>query len=150
MPTLRMIGAPLLLAMATIIPAGQSFACTPTRVWDGDGPIWCAQGPRVRVAGIAARESDGTCRSDQPCPAVDAVRSRDGLVQLVGVPTGRSLQGHILVKGPAMRCISIGDGVGSRTAAWCTSPKSGDISCAMVAGGWALKWERYWKEHRCD
>lgn len=47
--------ASLLLATA-VIPAGQSFQCTPTRVWDGDGPIWCAEGPHVRLSGIAARE----------------------------------------------------------------------------------------------
>ena len=43
------------------VPAGQSFTCTPTAVWDGDGPIWCAEGPKVRLAGISAREIDGTC-----------------------------------------------------------------------------------------
>jgi endonuclease YncB( thermonuclease family) len=35
--------------------AGAAFTCTPVRVWDGDGPIWCAEGPKVRLAGIAAR-----------------------------------------------------------------------------------------------
>ena len=29
-----------LLLAATVIPDGQVFTCTPTRVWDGDGPIW--------------------------------------------------------------------------------------------------------------
>lgn len=132
-----------------IIPAGQTFACTPTRVWDGDGPIWCAEGPRVRLNGIAAREIDGTCRSNQPCPAVDAETSRDALVALVGTPTGRSSQGHILVRGPAMTCISDGSAGGSRTGAWCVSPKGGDLSCAMVASGHALRWDRYWEGHRC-
>ena len=42
-----------------------------------------------------------------------------------------------------------GFGVGRRTAAWCTSPVSGNINCAMVRGGWALKWERYWKDYEC-
>lgn len=133
----------------TIIPAGETFACTPTRVWDGDGPIWCAEGPRVRLNGIAAREIDGTCRSNQPCPAVDAKTSRDALVALVGTPTGRSSHGHILVTGPTMTCVSDGAAVGSRTGAWCVSPKGGDLSCAMVASGHALRWQRYWNGHRC-
>jgi len=34
-------------------------------------------------------------------------------------------------------------------AAWCVSPRSGDLSCAMVRGGWALRWDRYWRNHRC-
>lgn len=41
----------LLLVAASVVAAGQSFDCTPTRVWDGDGPIWCAEGPRIRLSG---------------------------------------------------------------------------------------------------
>jgi hypothetical protein len=70
-------------------------------------------------------------------------------VKLIGVPTGRSMEGHVLVKGPAMRCTSVGKGVGTRTAAWCVSPMGGDVSCAIVKGGWALKWARYWQGHIC-
>jgi endonuclease YncB( thermonuclease family) len=88
----------MLLVAATIIAAGQSFTCTPIRVWDGDGPIWCAEGPRIRLAGIASREIDGTCRRNQPCPRVSATASRDYLVRLVGRPLGRSREGHILVR----------------------------------------------------
>lgn len=142
-----MIG--FLLAAAVIVPAGQSFTCTPVRVWDGDGPVWCAEGPHVRLAGIAARERDGTCRGNQPCPDADSMEARDALVRLVGIPVGSTSEGHILVQGPAMQCLSAGNGTGNRTAAWCVSPRSGDISCAMVADGWALKWPVYWREHRC-
>ncbi len=46
-------------AATPIVARGDGFACTPVRVWDGDGPIWCSEGPRVRLAGIAAREMDG-------------------------------------------------------------------------------------------
>ena len=143
-----MIGTLLLLAVS-VVPAGQEFICTPVRVWDGDGPVWCAEGPRIRLAGIAAREIDDSCRSNQPCPDASAVEARDALVKLIGVPTGRSMEGHILVTGPSMSCTSAGNGVGSRTAAWCVSPEGGDVSCAMVKGGWALKWDRYWKAHEC-
>jgi hypothetical protein len=73
-----MIFAPLLLAVA-IVPAGVDFTCTPIAVWDGDGPVSCAEGPRLRLAWIAAREIDGTCRDNQPCPAADAVQARDAL-----------------------------------------------------------------------
>jgi len=140
----------LLLLGSTIVSAGQSFECTPTRVWDGDGPIWCAEGPRVRLSGIAAREMDGTCSSGHPCPKASADAARDALVKLVGKPLGRSRGGHVLVSGPILKCRSVGGAGGKRTAAWCVSPKSGDLSCAMVKGGWALKWSKYWKVHRCD
>ncbi|UAB78959.1 hypothetical protein INR77_04475 [Erythrobacter sp. SCSIO 43205] len=139
----------LLLLAASVIPAGQTFNCTPVAVWDGDGPIWCEEGPRVRLSGIAAREMDGTCSDGHPCPAASALDARDALVRLIGSPTGVGPHGHITVSGPAMRCLSDGSAGGNRTAAWCTSPKGGDINCAMVAGGWALRWEKYWTDHRC-
>jgi len=109
----------LLLAAAgvAVVPSGQTFECTPTRVWDGDGPIWCAEGPRIRLSGIAAREIDGTCRSNQPCPKASAEQSRDALARLVGQPRGTSPQGHVLVTGPTMTCRSVGSGGGNRTAA---------------------------------
>lgn len=132
-----------------VVPAGTSFACTPTRVWDGDGPVWCAEGPRIRLSGIATREIDETCRSNQPCPRMSAKDARDALVGLIGRPTGRSKEGHILVQGPRMLCRSEGSAGGARTAAWCISPLGGDVSCAMVKGGWALRWERYWRGHQC-
>lgn len=138
-----------LLAQAAVVPEGQAFVCTPTRVWDGDGPVWCREGPRLRLSGIAARESDGTCNSNQPCPRASATQARDTLVSLIGRPVGKSPHGHILVSGPTMRCVSTGSAGGNRTGAWCVSPKSGDISCAMVRSGTALKWDRYWRNHRC-
>lgn len=137
------------LLLAPIVPAGTSFECTPTAVWDGDGPVWCEEGPRVRLSGIAARELDGSCSSGHPCPDANPIEARDALVRLVGRPTGVGEHGHILVSGPTMRCKSEGSAGGSRTAAWCHSPIGGDLSCAMVEGGWAAKWGRYWKVHKC-
>lgn len=139
----------LFLLAALIVPAGQSFTCTPTRVWDGDGPVWCAEGPRVRLSGIAAREIDGTCRDGQPCPNVSAEASRDYLVRLIGDPVGRSPEGHILVRGAPLNCLSVGGGGGERTAAWCATMRGIDLSCAMVRAGMALRWDRYWRGHRC-
>ena len=75
--------------------------------------------------------------------------ARDALVNLVGEPVGVGEHGHILVRGPTMRCVSDGSAGGSRTAAWCVSPRGGDINCAMVEGGWAARWDRYWRGHRC-
>lgn len=137
-----------LLALS-VVPAGQTFTCTPVRVWDGDGPLWCAEGPKVRLAGIAAREMDGSCRDNQPCPRVPAEASRDVLVRLLGKPAGRSREGHVLVRGSSLRCRSVGGAGGSRTAVWCVSPTAGDLSCAMVRSGAALRWGRYWGGHQC-
>jgi len=134
---------------APIVPAGQVFACTPTEVWDGDGPIWCAEGPKIRIAGVAAREIDGSCRQGQPCPPVSGTEARDLLVGLLGGPRGRTDDGHVIVRSATMTCISEGSAGGSRTAAWCRSPAVGDLSCAVVRDGGAVPWARFWKEHRC-
>ena len=138
-----------LLFAAALVPAGQSFQCTPTRVWDGDGPIWCAEGPRIRLSGVAAKELDGSCKAGHPCPVPDPIKSRDALVLLIGKPVGIAREGHVLVRGPTMTCRSDGGAGGDRTAAFCVSPRSGDISCNMVKGGWAAKWQRYWRNHKC-
>jgi endonuclease YncB( thermonuclease family) len=130
--------------LVQIVSAGTSFTCTPVRVWDGDGPIWCAEGPRIRLAGIAAREMDGSCRPGHPCPKADAIQACDHLVRLIGRKTGVASSGHILVTGEPLTCRSDGSGKGGRTAAWCSNSKAGDLSRAMVKSGFALKWERYW------
>ena len=88
-------------AQGQVVSAGRSFACTPVAVWDGDGPLWCAEGLRIRLAGIAARETDGTCRSNQPCPTSAADAARDALVRLV------------VDKSAIMPCYVTGHGSGS-------------------------------------
>ena len=139
----------LVILAASIVAAGQTFPCTPTHVWDGDGPVWCAEGPHLRIAGIAAREMDGTCRSNQPCPSASAVEARDALVGLLGGPRGTIPTGHVVVRGPRLTCRSEGSAGGSRTAAWCRLSSGVDLSCAMVRTGTVLRWDRYWKGLAC-
>jgi len=136
-------------AAAPVVASGRTFSCTPTAVWDGDGPIWCAEGPKIRIAGIAAREIDGSCRPGQPCPAVSGLDARDRLVRLFGGARGKLPTGHIRVSATPMTCLSEGNGRGDRTAAWCSSPAFGDLSCAVIAAGGAVRWARYWHGHRC-
>src|SRR5690606_18787438 len=83
------------LAAAIFLQA--SFVCTPTQVWDGDGPIWCAEGPRIRLAGIAAREIDGSCMPGHPCPQASGIEARNRLVSLLGGARGTAATGHIRV-----------------------------------------------------
>lgn len=138
------------IAAATVVPAGASFACTPVAVYDGDGPIWCAEGPRIRLSGIAAREMDGTCRPNQPCPTPSAADARDALVRLLDGGRGRLRTGHVVVRGPVLRCVSHGSGRGTRTAALCSTPGIGDLSCAMVRSGTVLRWHRYGGDRLCN
>lgn len=131
-----------LAAAVTSVVAGP-FVCTPTAVYDGDGPIWCAEGPHVRLSGIAARELDGTCRRYHPCPRASGKASRDQLVRLLGGARGTLATGHILVRGPTMRCVGFGGATGDRTAALCMLPGVGDLSCAMIHSGTVAPWPRY-------
>jgi len=139
----------LALLAASIVASGQPFTCTPTHVWDGDGPVWCAEGPHLRIAGIAAREMDGTCRTNQPCPAASAIEARDAVVQLMGGARGTISTGHVVVRGPRLTCRSEGGAGGNRTAAWCRLPSGADLSCAMIKTGTVLRWDRYWKGPAC-
>lgn len=135
--------------LTEVVAAGALFACTPVAVWDGDGPVWCAEGPRVRISGIAAREMDGTCSLGHPCPQASAVAARSALVRILGGARGVSPTGHIQVRAGRMRCRSTGSAGGNRTGAWCTLSNGADLSCAMLATGTVARWQRYWGDHRC-
>ena len=137
------------IGQVPVIPAGETFNCTPEAVWDGDGPIWCAEGPRIRLAGFAAREMDGSCSPGHPCPSASGEEARDKLVEFLGGATGRLTHGHIKVSAPKMACVSDGSAGGNRTAAWCVTSYGVDLNCAMVGSGKALIWDRYWRDHQC-
>lgn len=136
-------------ATANVVPSGATFMCTPTAVWDGDGPIWCAEGPKIRIAGVAARELDGRCSRNHPCPSASGIDARNRLVRLLGGPKGKLKTGQIKVRSAALTCVSEGSAGGNRTAAWCRSSAVGDLSCAVVAAGGAVRWQRHWGRHRC-
>ena len=138
----------LLAFAASAVAAGSSFTCTAVAVWDGDGPIWCAEGPRIRLAGVAARELDGSCRSGHPCPGPSGIVARNTLVGLLGGARGTLATGHVRVT-VRLECVSDGDAKGGRTAAWCVAPRVGDLSCALVGKGVALRWNRYWRDGQC-
>ena len=137
-------------AHSQVVGRGQRFTCTPVAVWDGDGPVWCAEGPRIRIAGVAAREMDGSCKPNQPCPDVDAIDARDRLVAILGGARGTLASGHIKVRTATMSCRSDGSTGGSRTGAWCSSPVFGDLSCAVIERGGAVRWPHYWRQHQCS
>lgn len=118
-----------------------AFLCTPIAVWDGDGPIWCEEGPKIRIAAIAAREMDGTCRPGHPCPRASGEAARDALVALLGRPTGRWETGHITIDAATIRCSSSGRSY-DRVVASCTLADGRDLGRAMIATGTVLPWDR--------
>lgn len=139
--------------LALIIAAGTTFICTPIAVRNGDGPIWCAEGPKIGVAGISARQVDGSCRPGPPCPEAGSQAARDILVSLLSdrILFDDSIDpaGYVRITGPSLSCTLVGPAGGARTSAWCLSPVAGDLSCAMVRSGAAVRWDREWRGHRC-
>lgn len=140
----------MLALLATVVAAGTTFNCTPVAVWDGDGPIWCAEGPHVRIAGIAAREMDGRCLPGHPCPDAQAIAARNRLVDQLGQAMGKGPHGHILIRSRAtLRCVSAGGARGDRTAARCILPGGEDLSCEMLRTGTVARWDRYLGDDDC-
>ena len=135
----------VVLAYVAVVPAGQTFTCTPTRMWDADGPIWCAEGPRVRLDGIAAREMDGRCRPGHPCPAMEPMAARARLVGILAPARTQHLKSrHIALEGAlSLTCKSSGSAKGNRTGAICRTVSNDDVSCAFIQAGAALEWRRY-------
>jgi len=59
------------------------FGCDVAYVNDGD-TLRCADGTRVRIHGISARETDGTCAPGHPCSPASAEVSKAALTRLAG------------------------------------------------------------------
>lgn len=119
--------------------AAAVFLCTPIAVYDGDGPIHCSEGEKIRIAGIAAREMDGTCRPAHPCPRASATQARDALVHVLGGPRGRWRTGHVVVRYPTMKCHRIGQSY-NRAVASCTLADGRDLRRVMLGTGTVLSW----------
>lgn len=118
----------------------DGFRCSVASVTDGD-TLRCAEREadgrqiRVRLSGIAARETDGSCSPGHPCPDASPEAATAALVDLAA--------------GQALQCSDEGRTYGRR-AGFCRRVSDGaDISCAMLASGTVARWERYWRDHRC-
>lgn len=112
--------------------AGHNFACAVAYVNDGD-TLRCEDGTRVRLSGIDAPELPGHCRRGRHCAPGDPYAAKRQLEQLVS--------------GQTIRCVADGRSY-DRITAWCRVGAT-DINCAMTASGLAVRWERYWRGHRC-
>ena len=124
----------LLFAMA---PA-DAFSCIVTHVHDGDGPIWCANGVKVRVAGVQAPdfEKSEPCREHRPSYVCDDAAARRSQ-RIVEQMTLRL----------TLACRPV-DRNYRRVVARCTLPDGRSLSCAILAAGAATRWDRYWRHYR--
>lgn len=118
---------------------GDGFRCTVASITDGDTLRCVEEGAdgrqiRVRLSGIAARETDGSCSPGHPCPIASAEAATAELSRLAS--------------GQVLECQANGSTYG-RVAAFCRNGAGVDLSCAMVSSGTAERWDRYWNGHRC-
>ncbi len=117
--------------------AGKIFSCTVLSVYDGDGPINCAEidgegkPVMVRLRGIEAREADNSCQAEI-CPDATGAEAKAHLTSLA---VGR------------LQCESFGPSY-NRVDAACRTATGVDISCEMIRSGTAARWAQYDPEGR--
>jgi endonuclease YncB( thermonuclease family) len=117
------------------------FACEVVRVHDGDGPLWCRSGEKVRIAGVQAPDF----ASAEPCARRDARRAAYTCDDRLAVRS-RDIVARLTL-GRRINCQPV-DRSYSRIVARCTLPDGRSLSCAAIAAGAALQWDRYWRRYR--
>lgn len=105
----------------------SSFACQVSSITDGD-TLRCADGTRVRLHAVAARESDETCSVGHPCPSASAASATAKLEELAG--------------GQTLQCQQTGTSY-NRVTAICRSEANVEINCAMVQSGTVVIWPKF-------
>lgn len=103
------------------------FACDAAAITDGD-TLRCADGTRVRLHALAARERDETCSPGHPCPEASGAAATAMLRRLAG--------------GQAISCEPTGRSY-DRITAVCWTRAGEEINCAMVRSGTVVVWDRY-------
>ena len=111
-----------------------AFTCEVIRVHDGDGPLWCRSGEKVRIAGVQAPDFT----SAEPCRTRRAgYVCEDAAARRAQTITARLTLHQRLICRPVDRSYS-------RVVARCTLPDGRSLSCAVIAAGAAVRWDRYW------
>jgi endonuclease YncB( thermonuclease family) len=124
-----------------VVSAPSGVICTPVAVQAATGPILCAEGRRITLAGIAARSVDDACSADT-CNNVSGIAARAALVQLVGEPNGSWSPGRVKVNGAPLVCRP-GAAAERATDMWCHDGEK-QINCEMVRLGYALLRREGW------
>jgi len=114
------------------------FLCLVIHVHDGDGPLWCDNGIKVRIAGVQAPDFENAppCRAHRPgyvCNDVLAAKAREITKRIVFRRT--------------LTCRPV-DRSHKRVVAVCTLPDGHDLRCAVEASGAAVEWRRYVVRYR--
>jgi endonuclease YncB( thermonuclease family) len=121
--------------------AAPPFTCEVVRVHDGDGPLWCRNGIKVRVAGIQAPDFE----SAEPCHRHNASRANYTCDNAAAERSQRIVERLVLHR--SLTCQPMGKSY-KRVVARCTLPDGRSLSCATIAAGAAVRWDRYWRQYR--
>ena len=121
-----------------LVAATAPFSCRVVRVHDGDGPIWCANGIKVRTAGVQAPDFE----SATPCQT----RKTNYVCDDRTAEASRTIVER-LVLGRTMTCVPV-DRSYKRVVDRCTLPDGRSLTCATIAAGAAQKWEAYWRRYK--
>jgi endonuclease YncB( thermonuclease family) len=114
--------------------------CNVIRVHDGDGPLWCRSGEKIRVAGIQAPDFESAEPCHRPATRRRAYTCNDG----DAARSQRIMSG--LTLGKQLICQPVGTSY-RRVVARCTLPDGRSLSCAAIAAGAAVRWDRYWRQY---
>ena len=106
---------------------GDRFFCQVMSVTDGD-TLRCADGTRVRLHAVAARESDESCSPGHPCPSASGAAATATLRELAG--------------GQGLQCMRTGTSY-NRVTAICSNEAGVEVNCAMIQSGTVVIWPRY-------
>jgi len=116
----------------------RTFPCTVASVEEA-AHVTCAERGdngrpiRLRLAGLDAPQLGETCAAGQPCASLPAARATAALTALA--------------LGQRLTCEA--DRPYSRSITFCTRADGVDLSCAMLAGGYAARSDRGWGAHDC-
>ena len=127
-------------AVAVLAVKAPPFICEVIRVHDGDGPLWCRSGEKVRVAGIQASDFE----SAEPYRRPDVRRANYTCDDRAAARSQRIVSS--LVLGKRLTCQPTGKSY-SRIVARCPLPDGRSLSCAAIAAGAAVRWDRYWRQY---
>jgi len=131
----------MLFVIALSAATASVFPCAVTRVHDGDGPLWCSNGIKVRIAGVQAPDFE----SAEPCHRRDASRTNYTCDDAAADRSRRIVERLVLHQ--TMNCQPVGTSY-KRVVARCTLMDGRSLSCAVIAAGAAVRWDRYWRRYR--
>ena len=119
-------------SMAEPLVSSSGFQCQVSSITDGD-TLRCADGTRVRLHAVAAREKDETCSPGHPCPAASGASATAKLAELAS--------------GQTLRCEQTGTSY-NRVTAICRNEANVEINCAMVQSGTTVIWPKFNDQRR--